>query len=895
MVGLFCTLVTNKTVFWIFILASQLIAGQVQQHLNLHADVQASDVGESLYKQATLVLDPLPDLLVSENVGNFYRPRKVPWVTLLLTVRDMTSKAIEWAFPSFNVNTVIQKERRKVKVPVADADYKRRVQTAVALLEESAAHNHPDALYTLAEMNFYGNYTHRQDFPKSLQYYHTLSRLTGNSTAQFMVGLMHSTGMFGTIPINQAKASLYYTFAANSGDMRAQMAMGYRHLSGIGTSVNPKEAIKYYKSTADKSFEYFFSSDAPGGRYLEWPSWILPNDDGGVYGKGASYASSGFNAKKEYPAGVNSVEDAVNYFKYLAEENSVVYAHFVLAMLYFEGGKTLEPDFEMAVEYAKKGAEFLWQDDWSPSPLKATLDDFSLSQGGHCAGFIGTRYLNGQGVIQDVAMAKKWFELGIEQNDYISLNSLGFMYYHGIGVEKDVNKAVEYFKRSVDMKYGPAYFNLGYAYFQRNHPGDMDKAYECFEIAGKKRNFASWYYKALMLQNIFPDSDKLIAVSAHFFKLVSETVQELHSPLKWAHDQFASENYGSAMLGFLIAAEEGYESAQVNLAYILDEQRGLLDMAQVSQKVKSLFGKDTSKTLPERNIPREKTALVYWTRAALQKNYDAMVKVGDYYINGIGTGKPDVNKAASCYYAAGESQNSLALWNLGWMHENGIGAEQSYHLAKRYYDMAAATSAEAFLPVQLALLKLRFRSFWSTLLGRGSLSNEFSDEEEEYRSAEDANPTSSKTFREGLVQLWRYWRDTWPEQDHQERQRAAAGFHAADDDVDPVELPGNTFWDDGDDQDTFGEDIEYRLDSLEIIIVCAVLGFIWYRQTRRRLQERELQRGVLQQQQQQQQQQAAGNNAGGEQVAQQAEGEDDDMALIHRHNGWVGVEFRAGL
>ena len=31
---------------------------------------------------------------------------------------------------------------------------------------------------------------------------------------------------------------------------------------------------------------------------------------------------------------------------------------------------------------------------------------------------------------------------------------------------------------------------------------------------------------------------------------------------------------------------------------------------------------------------------------------------------------------------------------------------QDYHLAKRYYDMAAETSADAIIPVNLALLKM---------------------------------------------------------------------------------------------------------------------------------------------------------------------------------------------
>jgi SEL1 protein len=60
-------------------------------------------------------------------------------------------------------------------------------------------------------------------------------------------------------------------------------------------------------------------------------------------------------------------------------------------------------------------------------------------------------------------------------------------------------------------------------------------------------------------------------------------------------------------------------------------------------------------------------------------------------------------------------QSAQALWNLGWMHENGLGGvEQDFHLAKRFYDQAFETNREAYLPVKLALIKVRLRSVWNS-------------------------------------------------------------------------------------------------------------------------------------------------------------------------------------
>ena len=73
----------------------------------------------------------------------------------------------------------------------------------------------------------------------------------------------------------------------------------------------------------------------------------------------------------------------------------------------------------------------------------------------------------------------------------------------------------------------------------------------------------------------------------------------------------------------------------------------------------------------------DRLALAYWTRSAAQDNVDALVKMGDYYYAGLGVDEPQREKAAASYLSAATSRTSaLAMWNLGWMHENGQGVAQ---------------------------------------------------------------------------------------------------------------------------------------------------------------------------------------------------------------------------
>ena len=76
----------------------------------------------------------------------------------------------------------------------------------------------------------------------------------------------------------------------------------------------------------------------------------------------------------------------------------------------------------------------------------------------------------------------------------------------------------------------------------------------------------------------------------------------------------------------------------------------------------------------------------------------------------------DFEESANQYKMASEQQHSAqAMFNLGYMHEQGLGIKQDIHLAKRFYDMAAETSVDAAIPVWLAMGKLSVLFFLEAL------------------------------------------------------------------------------------------------------------------------------------------------------------------------------------
>jgi len=263
----------------------------------------------------------------------------------------------------------------------------------------------------------------------------------------------------------------------------------------------------------------------------------------------------------------------------------------------------------------------------------------------------------------------------------------------------------------------------------------------------------------------------------------------------------------------MMAAEQGYESAQANVAHILDEQTSLLS------RISAPFLPLAKKSPPRPSILHNAAlSLIYWTRSAKQSNIDSLLKMGDYYLTGTGTAT-DLDKASTCYHNAAENHHSAqALWNLGWMHENGIGpVSQDYHMAKRYYDLALDMNAEAYLPVKLSLLKLRVRSWWNGVTGgkiNGIQPEEDSEENQKRRS-----------FSEWVA----HFLDAADEMAEQE-----AGA------LDELELDSTNFGNDpmpgGDDNyDDFDDGL---IESLIIIGLAATLAFLVYYRQQRQLQNR---------------------------------------------------------
>jgi TPR repeat protein len=139
------------------------------------------------------------------------------------------------------------------------------------------------------------------------------------------------------------------------------------------------------------------------------------------------------------------------------------------------------------------------------------------------------------------------------------------------------------------------------------------------------------------------------AIAVRLLKTVAER-GEWASILKEAHGDYMRGFDRKALMLYMQAAEEGFEVAQNNAAWLLER---ISNSAGHSSRARGDASDDSASDLLTDVLPnaraRRALALRYWQRAAEQGNAEAQRKVGDYFYYGWSAAllKDDSNKTKS--------------------------------------------------------------------------------------------------------------------------------------------------------------------------------------------------------------------------------------------------------
>jgi len=219
----------------------------------------------------------------------------------------------------------------------------------------------------------------------------------------------------------------------------------------------------------------------------------LSDLDGGVYGPGASVASTGSNAGRSVMKAANSRaagetwEDVLEYYQYHADRDEIDFSY-RLGKIYYHGsvynapggaasgaeGVGLIPrDYHRALAYFVSITKLVWPQKDLKNPLagKKQVEDRVAVTASMAAGYIGRMYLRGEGMPSNPRIAKMWFERGAEYSDRECLNGLALIYRDGLlDAKPDLAKAITYFTAAAGQDLAEAQVQLGKHHYGKHVP-----------------------------------------------------------------------------------------------------------------------------------------------------------------------------------------------------------------------------------------------------------------------------------------------------------------------------------------------------------------------------------------------------------------------------------------
>ncbi|KAK9906721.1 hypothetical protein WJX75_006842 [Coccomyxa subellipsoidea] len=316
------------------------------------------------------------------------------------------------------------------------------------------------------------------------------------------------------------EALAHYYFAAAGNDSFARVALGYRHMHGLGVPRSCQTAVLYYQPVAEQVVEL---ARQPGS---------LPYVERMRLSAGASWR------------GHPTREQQVLHYQWFADLGSAE-AQRALGQMLTTG---VQRDPEQAFRYFRQAAE--------------AGDADAMAHLGHM-------YANGVGVAASNESALEWFDRAARRNHPSGQYGLGYLHLSGYGVPKDAKKAFKYFTSAAEQGHVESWFHLGVMHLNGWGTNiNAQQALNYFSMASKLGHVLAQYNLAMLhLQGSAADKGGCTA-ALELLKKISER-GPWAAVLQDAFDWYRAGDYEGAAVAYLKAAEMGLEVGQSNAAWML--------------------------------------------------------------------------------------------------------------------------------------------------------------------------------------------------------------------------------------------------------------------------------------------------------------------------------------
>lgn len=485
------------------------------------------------------------------------------------------------------------------------------------------------ALYEAALIYATGGKGVEQDLPKAVHRLSEASQL-GYAEAKHTLAFFLSTG-FGNKPTDDVSALTFEEPAAAGGSIGGNLAMGFRCMFGAGLEANCSAALAHYKDVAEITVR----------KESHYADLLLTKDQ---------HLISLLESRQK-----NGKSDSVLRTQWLKEAagGKNAEALFEVAKMYDTGAYGMEPDANQAFDFFLAAAEKGHAGAMTQlGMIYAIAGQEEEEQVEGPEGAKGATFM--PSLAQDLDTAIDWFEKAGELGEPAALNALAYMYMNGKGVDIDVGKAEELYQTAAEAGHPDALLYWGERMLAA---GETEEALAALHASEEQGNV----YAAFRLGQVYEEG-----VDDFFFPPSCEMAVEMYKKaaeggywiagVRYGIDLYKAGEYAQAVTLLAMGAEEGYELAQANAAYMFEHRMGY--------------------SLPD----ADDLALRLYERAALQ-SVDHYFALGNLMLNMEQKGKPTtteagpvtgVGQAMGYLEAAAELGNVQALRKLAEMYEGGM-------------------------------------------------------------------------------------------------------------------------------------------------------------------------------------------------------------------------------
>ena len=170
----------------------------------------------------------------------------------------------------------------------------------------------------------------------------TQSATMGNPAAQAYLAATYATGVYLTlVPMDASSSILLQYMSALGGSVEGNMAMGYRHLYGLGVAESCDLALKHYEFAANQVVSHIEEKG--------YTMFIDTKRLSDTSGKSSSQRGHGGQMRREFDP------EMMDYYQSLAEEGDWS-AALTVSQVYYSGSRFIPQDQDKALKYLKIAA-----------------------------------------------------------------------------------------------------------------------------------------------------------------------------------------------------------------------------------------------------------------------------------------------------------------------------------------------------------------------------------------------------------------------------------------------------------------------------------------------------------------------------------------------------------